>query len=55
DGAAVDAGEPVPNLTNGFIGSAPDLGAFEVGGAKPHFGPRQPAQRHVWLRIEEGH
>jgi hypothetical protein len=49
DGPAVDAGARVPNLTEGFVGSAPDLGAFEVGGVQPHFGPRAPSQRHEWL------
>ena len=25
---------------DGFTGSAPDLGALEVGGTAPHYGPR---------------
>jgi hypothetical protein len=37
---AVDAGVPIPNLNDGYRGSGPDLGALEVGGAQPHYGPR---------------
>ena len=33
--AAVDQGMVVPTVTDGFTGSAPDLGALEVGGAAP--------------------
>jgi hypothetical protein len=38
--AAVDHGVILPNITDGFSGKAPDLGAFEVGQAPPHYGPR---------------
>jgi hypothetical protein len=38
--AAVDRGVILPNVTDGFTGSAPDLGALESGVAKPHYGPR---------------
>jgi len=38
---AVDAGTVVPNVTDGFSGSAPDLGAYELGHPLPHYGPRQ--------------
>jgi hypothetical protein len=38
--AAVDRGTVLPNVTNGFMGRAPDLGALEVGVAPPHYGPR---------------
>ncbi len=38
--AAVDAGEPLPGLTDGFRGKAPDLGAIESGDEPPHYGPR---------------
>jgi hypothetical protein len=38
--AAVDKGMPLPNVTDGFAGRAPDLGALEVGAALPHYGPR---------------
>jgi hypothetical protein len=38
--AAVDHGVVLPNITDGFAGQAPDLGALEVGQAPPHYGPR---------------
>jgi hypothetical protein len=38
--AAVDKGTPLPSVTDGFAGRAPDLGALEVGAALPHYGPR---------------
>lgn len=38
--AAIDAGEPLPGLNDGFAGKAPDLGAYEFGGPLPHYGPR---------------
>ena len=38
--AAVDAGVVLPNINDGFTGSAPDLGALEVGEPVPHYGPR---------------
>ncbi len=41
DGAAVGAGVPLANINDGFIGEAPDLGAYEVGKPVPHYGPRQ--------------
>jgi hypothetical protein len=41
--AAVDAGAILPNINDGFIGSAPDLGAFELGQAPPSYGPRLAA------------
>ena len=39
--AAVDRGIVLPNVTDGFTGQAPDLGALEVGQAPPHYGPRR--------------
>ena len=39
--AAVDHGMVLPTVTDGFTGSAPDLGALEVGGTAPHYGPRR--------------
>src|SRR5262245_20529747 len=39
--AAVDRGVALPNVNEGFTGSAPDLGALEVGKPVPHFGPRK--------------
>ena len=38
--AAIDAGVVLPTITDGFTGKAPDLGAFELGGAPFHYGPR---------------
>jgi hypothetical protein len=37
---AVDAGEKLPTINDGFSGSAPDLGALEAGQPPPHYGPR---------------
>ena len=39
--AAVDRGAVIANVTDGFTGSAPDLGALESGVPLPHYGPRQ--------------
>jgi hypothetical protein len=38
--AAVDRGIALPTVTDDFVGSAPDLGALEVGKPIPHYGPR---------------
>jgi hypothetical protein len=40
DSPAVDAGVVLPNVTDGFTGKAPDLGALESGLPVPHYGPR---------------
>jgi hypothetical protein len=37
---AIDQGVILPNVTDGFTGQAPDLGALEAGHAPPHYGPR---------------
>jgi hypothetical protein len=37
---AIDRGIPLPNITDGFAGRAPDLGAVEFGQTLPHYGPR---------------
>ncbi len=37
---AVDLGIVVPNFSDGFTGSAPDLGCCEQGQPLPHYGPR---------------
>jgi hypothetical protein len=39
--AAVDRGVALPNVTDGFAGSAPDLGAIELGQTVPVYGPRR--------------
>ena len=41
---AVDAGAVLPNITDGFAGAAPDLGAYERGLPLPTFGPRMGGQ-----------
>jgi hypothetical protein len=38
--AAIDRGVILPDITDGFSGGAPDLGALEYGQAPPHYGPR---------------
>ena len=37
---AVDTGVVIPNITDGFTGKAPDLGAYERDLPLPHYGPR---------------
>jgi Right handed beta helix region len=37
---AVDGGQVLPNITDGFLGAAPDLGAWESGIPPPAFGVR---------------
>lgn len=37
---AVDVGVVLPNINDGFRGKAPDLGAYELSGPLPHYGPR---------------
>jgi hypothetical protein len=39
-GKAVDAGERIPTVNDGYTGHAPDLGALEVGKPGPRYGPR---------------
>jgi hypothetical protein len=39
-GAAIDVGQVIPNLADGHVGAAPDLGAYELGAALPAYGPR---------------
>jgi hypothetical protein len=39
-GAAVDAGEALPGINDGYAGKGPDLGAFELGQEVPLYGPR---------------
>ena len=38
--AAVDAGQRLPNINDGYRGDGPDLGVYELGDALPHYGPR---------------
>lgn len=41
--AAVDAGVVLPNINDSYLGKAPDLGAYELGGLLPWYGPRTGA------------
>jgi len=45
NGKAIDAGMPLPNVTDAFAGKAPDLGCYEVGTPLPHYGPRPQSSR----------
>jgi len=45
---AVDKGKIIPQVTDGYAGEAPDLGAVELGQPLPHYGPRsveEPVRR----------
>ena len=49
DSRAVDAGQRLPGINDGFSGVAPDLGAIELGCEEPHYGPRPPGEEdRVW-------
>lgn len=37
---AENAGAIIPNVTDGFLGGAPDVGAYEIGASLPVYGPR---------------
>jgi hypothetical protein len=37
---AIDKGKILPNITDNYRGSAPDIGAYELGDDLPHYGPR---------------
>jgi hypothetical protein len=39
--AAIDRGVVLPNVNDGYTGTAPDLGALEAGKPVPHYGPRE--------------
>jgi len=41
--AVIDRGTPLPNVTEGYAGRAPDLGALEFGQPVPQYGPRTAA------------
>lgn len=43
--AAIDAGTPLPTITDGYRGAAPDLGAIEFGTEPPIYGPRDRYSR----------
>ncbi|MHC4692496.1 MAG: right-handed parallel beta-helix repeat-containing protein [Planctomycetota bacterium] len=37
----IDVGTALSQITDGFVGKAPDLGCYELGQKPPHYGPRQ--------------
>ncbi len=51
--AVVDAGIVLPNVTDGFTGRAPDLGALELGGRRHAMGRRrrQPRATNIACRV----
>ena len=38
----VDRATPLPNINDGYSGTAPDIGAYELGQEMPIYGPRPP-------------
>jgi hypothetical protein len=42
---AIDVGLPLPGFNDGFLGKAPDLGAYELGASLPNYGPRPDPER----------
>ena len=51
---AIDAGMVLPNVTDGYDGKAPDLGAYEYGQPMPHYGPRPLRPRKQRIRQQDG-
>jgi hypothetical protein len=39
-GGATDVGQVLPGINDGFSGTKPDAGAYELGAALPVYGPR---------------
>jgi hypothetical protein len=48
---AIDRGARLPGINDGFTGTAPDLGALEVGCPVPVYGPRPMGQESLTWRI----
>jgi hypothetical protein len=47
---AIDRGQRLPGINDGFTGAAPDLGALEHGCPVPTYGPRaEGLERYTWL------
>lgn len=44
---AIDRGEPLAGINDGFVGAGPDLGAWELGCPKPTYGPRPKGSEAV--------
>jgi hypothetical protein len=42
---AIDAGEKLAGFNDEITGKGPDLGAYELGGELPHYGPRTESRR----------
>ena len=40
----INLASALPNITDGYSGKAPDLGAYEYGQPEPHYGPRPTAE-----------
>jgi hypothetical protein len=45
--SALDRGQRLPGINDGFTGAAPDLGALEAGCPVPGYGPRPEGLEHV--------
>jgi hypothetical protein len=50
DAMIVDAGCPIPGVSDAFAGEGPDIGAYEAGEPPPHYGPRT---FDVWAYLAE--
>ena len=50
--AAMDRGMILHNVTDGFTGAAPDLGALELGQPPPHYGPRNETSQEDRMDTE---
>ncbi len=50
----IDAGVAIPNINEDYEGDAPDIGPYEKGRPKPHYGPRTAPPREMLLKEEEG-
>ena len=50
---AIDSGKPVTGITDGFLGEAPDLGAYESGGARRVPGGRGRAEQGAAAHADE--
>jgi hypothetical protein len=48
---AIDRGARLPGINDGFTGTAPDLGALEIGCPVPAYGPRPMGQESATWRI----
>ncbi|MCB0668041.1 MAG: right-handed parallel beta-helix repeat-containing protein [Saprospiraceae bacterium] len=54
---AIDAGMVLANINDGFVGTAPDLGAYEKGSILPHYGVRPDCDTHLvnsWIGPPQG-